>query len=288
MADNPPHPATATFSPQARRRALPFEITRGSSPIILGFPHTGTEVPPDIRADLNEEGRKLRDTDWHVHRLYADLLPQVTTVRATFHRYCIDANRDPSGASLYPGQNTTGLVPLTDFDDQPLWAKEPDQAEIDHRKRLFHAPYHAALAAEIERVKGIHGIAVLYDCHSIRSQCPFLFEGTLPDFNIGTDNGKTCSPEFEKAVAEICRSAEGYTSILNGRFRGGWTTRHYGRPQDGVHAVQMELAQSTHLESEALPFAYDETKADRLRVHLRAILTRLEEIALSMKSGARK
>ena len=263
----------------------PFEITRGTSPVILGFPHTGTDVPPEIWADLNEEGRKLRDTDWHVHRLYAGLLPEVTTVRATFHRYCIDANRDPSGASLYPGQNTTGLVPLTDFDDQPLWSKEPDGKEIERRKALFHAPYHAALAAEIERVKSIHGIAVLYDCHSIRSECPFLFDGILPDFNIGTDNGRTCAPELEEAVADICRSAKGYTSILNGRFRGGWTTRHYGRPQDGVHAVQMELAQSTHLATEEPPFAYDETKAERLRVHLGAILKRLEEIALSMKSG---
>jgi formiminoglutamase len=266
----------------------PFEITRGSSPVILGLPHTGTEVPPDIWADLNEEGRKLRDTDWHVHRLYDGLLPQATTVRATFHRYCIDANRDPSGASLYPGQNTTGLVPLTDFDNQPLWTKTPDPDEIERRKQLFHAPYHAALAAEIERVKGIHGIAVLYDCHSIRSECPFLFEGVLPDFNIGTDNGKTCAPEFQAAVFEICQAAEGYTSILNGRFRGGWTTRHYGRREAGVHAVQMELAQSTHLATEALPFAYDEAKAERLRVHLRAILTRLEEFALSMKSGAGK
>jgi formiminoglutamase len=265
----------------------PFEITRGTSPVILGFPHTGTEVPPDIWANLNEEGRKLRDTDWHIHRLYGDLLPDVTTVRATFHRYCIDANRDPSGASLYPGQNTTGLVPLTDFDDQPLWSKEPDQAEIDRRKALFHAPYHAALAAEIERVKSIHGVAVLYDCHSIRSKCPFLFDGVLPDFNIGTDNGKTCAPEFQEAVFEICQAAAGYTSILNGRFRGGWTTRRYGRPQDGVHAVQMELAQSTHLATEEPPFAYDETKAGRLRIHLGAILKHLEEIALSMKSGAR-
>ncbi|MDN5928595.1 MAG: N-formylglutamate deformylase [Hyphomicrobiales bacterium] len=265
----------------------PFEITRGKSPVILGFPHTGTDVQPDIWADLNAEGRKLRDTDWHVHTLYGGLLPEATTVRATFHRYCIDANRDPSGASLYPGQNTTGLVPVIDFDDHPLWDKQPDEKEIERRKALFHAPYHAALAAEIERVKSIHGIAVLYDCHSIRSKCPFLFEDTLPDFNIGTDNGKTCAPEFERAVAEAGRAAKGYTAILNGRFRGGWTTRHYGKPENGVHAVQMELAQSTHLQSEALPFAYDEAKANRLRVHLGAILKRLDDIALSMKAGAR-
>jgi N-formylglutamate deformylase len=263
-----------------------IEIKRGNSPVILGFPHTGTDVPTEIWANLNEEGRKLRDTDWHIHRLYEGLLPDVTTVRATFHRYAIDANRDPSGASLYPGQNTTGLVPLTDFDNQPLWSKEPNGQEIERRKTLFHAPYHEALAAEIERVKAIHGVAILYDCHSIRSNCPFLFDGVLPDFNIGTDNGKTCAPEFEEAVFEICRSATGCSSILNGRFRGGWTTRHYGRPETDVHAIQMELAQKTHLATEAPPFAYEEAKADRLRVHLGAILKRLEEIALSM--GARK
>lgn len=268
----------------------PVEIIRGSSPVILGLPHTGTEVPADIWANLNDEGKKLRDTDWHIEWLYAGLLPDVTTVRATFHRYVIDANRDPSGASLYPGQNTTGLVPLTDFDDQPIWnaGSEPDEAETARRLAAFHTPYHAALAAEVERVKAIHGVAILYDCHSIRSRCPFLFEGTLPDFNIGTNNGATCAPEIESAVTEICAGATGYSHVVNGRFKGGWTTRHYGRPADGVHAIQMELAQSTHLASENPPFAYDQQKAERLRIHLRAILARLEDVALTMNTGDKR
>ncbi|WP_173934494.1 N-formylglutamate deformylase [Chelativorans sp. Marseille-P2723] len=264
----------------------PVEVVEGSSPVILGFPHAGTLVPEDIWVRLNDEGRKLRDTDWHVDRLYRDLLPNVTTVRAVFHRYCIDANRDPTGKSLYPGQNTTGLVPLSDFDNQPIWQEEPDDAEIARRLTAFHRPYHAAVEAQIERVRALHGIAVLYDCHSIRSRCPFLFEGTLPDFNIGTDGGHTCADAFERAVAEICAAAEGYTHVVNGRFRGGWTTRHYGSPQDGVHAIQMELAQHTHLERESDPFAYDEEKAGRLRIHLKTVLERLEEIALSMKEDS--
>ncbi|WP_274423565.1 N-formylglutamate deformylase [Chelativorans sp. YIM 93263] len=263
----------------------PVEVVQGTSPVILGLPHTGTYVPDEIAARLNDEACKLRDTDWHVHELYQHLLPNATTVRATFHRYVIDANRDPSGRSLYPGQNTTGLVPTTDFDNQPLWrdGAGPDDRDVAKRIAAFHRPYHEALAAEIERVNALHGVVVLYDCHSIRSHCPFLFEGRLPDFNIGTDNGRTCVPDVEQAIAGICAAAEGYTSVVNGRFRGGWTTRHYGRPDEGVHAIQMELAQATHLESEALPFAYDAAKAERLRVHLRAILERLEEIALSMK-----
>ncbi|MCT8999171.1 N-formylglutamate deformylase [Chelativorans intermedius] len=265
----------------------PVEVVQGSSPIILGLPHTGTHVPEEIAARLNEEGRKLRDTDWHVDTLYRGLLADVTTVRATFHRYVIDPNRDPSGRSLYPGQNTTGLVPLTDFDDQPIWKKgeEPGETDVAARLAAFHRPYHAALEGEIARVRALHGVAILYDCHSIRSRCPFLFEGVLPDFNIGTDNGRSCAPQVEAAAAEICSRAAGYASVVNGRFRGGWTTRHYGRPADGVHAIQMELAQSTYLASESLPFAYDETRAARLRPHLAAILERLAALAPSLKEN---
>lgn len=269
----------------------PVIVSPGSSPVILAFPHTGTWVPDDIAARLNDEGRKLRDTDWHIHELYAGLLPDATTVRATFHRYCIDANRDPSGDSLYPGQNTTGLVPLTDFDNQPIWRDglAPDDAETMRRVALFHAPYHAALEAEIERVRTLHGVAVVYDCHSIRAVIPHLFEGRLPDFNIGTDNGRTCAPAIERATAEICAEAEGYTSVVNGRFRGGWTTRQYGRPETGVHTIQMELAQQTHLSDAPGNFDYDAAKSDRLRPHLARILQRIETIArdLSPVSGDR-
>jgi len=261
------------------------EVKQGSSPVIPGFPHTGTEVPADIWERLNENGKVLADTDWHIHHLYDGLLSDVTTVRATFHRYVIDANRDPAGVSLYPGQNTTGLVPETDFDGKAIWkdGETPTEADIATRLRDFHAPYHAALAAEIERVRSIHGVAILYDCHSIRSHIPFLFEGKLPDFNIGTDMGKTCDSAIEKATLTAVEAADGYDSVLNGRFKGGWTTRHYGQPEIGVHAIQMELAQSTHLETEAPPFAYNAAKAERLRIHLKDILVRIEQIAPGLK-----
>ena len=260
----------------------PVEIRRGDGPVVLGLPHTGTFVPDEIFARLTPLGRTLGDTDWHIDRLYDGLIEGVTTVRANFHRYVIDANRDPSGASLYPGQNTTGLVPMTDFDGEALWLDAPDAAEIEARRLACHAPYHAALKAELQRVRDIHGVAILYDCHSIRSHIPFLFEGTLPDFNIGTNNGATCAPVIEAIVAGICAGAEDYSSVLNGRFKGGWTTRHYGRPADRIHAIQMELAQSTHLATEALPFDYDPARAERLRVHLKTILTSLADIAPSL------
>ena len=267
----------------------PVVVTRGASPVILAFPHTGTDVPGAIMGRLNVEGKKLRDTDWHVDRLYDGLLAEATTVRATFHRYVIDANRDPSGKSLYPGQNTTSLVPMTDFDDRPIWNEgmEPDGAALEDTLKRFHAPYHAALQAEVERVRAAHGVAVLYDCHSIRSMCPFLFEGRLPDFNIGTDNGRTCAPGIERRVAEICGAAEGYSSVVNGRFRGGWTTRHYGNPAGGVHEMQMELAQSAYLTDEAPPWDYDDTRAERLRTPLRAILEAVAAGAGALSAAAR-
>jgi N-formylglutamate deformylase len=261
----------------------PVEIQQGDSPVILGLPHTGTWLPDGIRARLNERGRVLADTDWHIHRLYEGLLPGATMVRATFHRYVIDANRGPDDASLYPGQNTTGLVPLTDFDGEAIWRKEPSADEISDRRASFHAPYHAALTAEIERVQVKHGVAILYDCHSIRSHIPFLFPGTLSDFNIGTNGGQTCDPRIEAATLATC-AASGRTHVLNGRFKGGWTTRHYGQPGMGVHAIQMELAQSTHLSTETPPFAYDEAKARTLRITLAEILHELAALAADLKA----
>lgn len=262
----------------------PVEVTEGAGPLILGMPHTGTFLPPEIIAQLNARGRMLADTDWHIDQLYKDLLPDETIVRATFHRYVIDANRPPDGESLYPGQNTTGLVPQTDFDGMPIWQTPPDAAEVEDRRVRFHAPYHAALAAQVARLKARHGVAVLYDCHSIRSRIPFLFEGVLPDFNVGTVNTASCDARIERLVAETCAKATGYRTVLNGRFKGGWTTRHYGQPAEGVHAIQMELAQITHLVSEAPPFAYDPGKAESLRAILRGILQGLIALAPQLRA----
>lgn len=260
----------------------PVTVSRGSGPIVLGQPHSGTFVPDGIANKLNDNGRKLSDTDWHIDRLYTDLAPEITTVEANFHRYVIDANRDPAGVSLYPGQNTTTLVPVTDFDGVDIWGTPPTAADIEARRANFHAPYHAALWAELTRVQDLHGVAILYDCHSIRSGIPFLFDGTLPDFNIGTNKGATCADVIEATVKSICAKVPGHSTVLNGRFKGGWTTRHYGQPKSGIHAIQLELAQSTYLTNEAEPWAYDQTKASELRRHLTSILTELADLAPSL------
>jgi N-formylglutamate deformylase len=261
----------------------PVETVRGNAVVVLGMPHAGTWLPDGVLAGLNARGREMTDTDWHVDRLYDGLLPETTVVRAYFHRYLIDANRDPQGESLYPGQNTTGLCPVADFDGEPIYepGAEPDPAEIDRRCREYHAVYHEALQAELDRVREAHGVAILFDCHSIRSTIPHLFEGTLPDFNIGTNDGTTCAASIESIAVEHCQAAFGYSSVLNGRFKGGWTTRHYGRADAGIHAIQIELAQSTYLQSEAAPFAYDGSKAARLRDRLAGLLDSLNELAFS-------
>ncbi|MDE0347220.1 MAG: N-formylglutamate amidohydrolase, partial [Boseongicola sp.] len=169
-----------------------------------------------------------------------------------------------------------------DFDGHDIWDTPPTAADVEARHASCHAPYHEALQAELDRVRQLHGAAILYDCHSIRSRIPFLFDGTLPDFNIGTNLGATCAPVLQDAVLRICENAPGYSTILNGRFKGGWTTRHYGRPGAGCHAIQMELAQSTYLTDEAPPWTCDTEKAGRLRSRLKSILTTLADMASSL------
>lgn len=258
-----------------------FEIIEGSGAIILGQPHGGTWLPDTLLDRLNENGRKLSDTDWHIGRLYDGLLPDLTIVRSNVHRYAIDANRDPAGKSLYPGQNTTELCPTTDFDGLPIWqtGQEPSTDEIEDRRQRWHAPYHAALASEVARVKAKHGVAVLYDCHSIRSEIPFLFEGLLPVFSIGTNGGQTCAPVIETAAHRLSKASNDSVT-LNGRFKGGWTTRHYGHPGEDVHAIQMELAQRAYLARESAPWSYDAEKARHLRISLSAILQEIRQLAL--------
>lgn len=259
-----------------------IHLQEGNGPVILAQPHTGTEIPDDILERLNDTGRALADTDWHVDRLYQGLLDDATIVRTTTHRYVIDVNRGPDDVSLYPGRHTTGLCPTTDFDGNPIYktGREPQKNEVTERLRAFHAPYHETLAAAIQRIRQRHGLAILYDCHSIRSHVPRLFDGTLPVFNIGTKDGETCAPAVQNAADSICRSTAGFDTVVNGRFKGGWTTRYYGAPDSGVHAVQMELAQRVYME-ETPPWTYLPERAETVRKVLQSLLERLRTLALS-------
>ena len=246
----------------------PVSLHRGASPLILSIPHAGRDLVPGLADRLTEAGRSLIDTDWWLERLYGFAAEAfgATVLTANLSRYVIDLNRDPSGASLYPGQATTGLAPTATFDGEALYrpGKELRAEETAQRRNAYFDPYHTALTAEIARVRAAHGFALLYDCHSIRSVIPRLFPGTLPVFNLGTNSGASCASSLEAAIADVLASASGYTHIINGRFKGGWITRHYGEPLSNVHAVQMELACRAYMD-ETPPFAFDEAKAAALR-----------------------
>ncbi len=224
-----------------------LRVHRGEAPLLVAFPHGGTGLAGLDDAFVSP-WRARFDTDWWIEDLYAFVCDLGATTLATdISRSVIDMNRDPSGASLYPGQATTGLCPTTTFDGDSLYRDaEPGEDEVAWRRDLYHRPYHAALQGELERLRALHGTVVLYDAHSIRSRVPRLFDGQLPQFNLGTNDGATCAPELESAVAAIC-AASGHSHVVNGRFKGGWTTRHYGQPEKGIHAIQMELAQRGYM-----------------------------------------
>ena len=258
---------------------MKLSVTQGDGPVLLAQPHGGTEIPDAILRRLNAQGQARADTDWHIGQLYAGLLADVSMVSTPVHRYVIDANRDPADESLYPGQNTTSLCPTTTFDGDSIYrpGQAPSADEIQQRQQQYHQPYHDALGEQLRRIHQRHGYAILYDCHSIRSLVPYLFEGRLPDFNIGSNSGASCDASIEAAVHRQCEQAREYSTVLNGRFKGGWTTRHYGQPQQGYHAIQMELAQCNYM-GEQSPWNYEDARADKLRAILAGILVELTTI----------
>lgn len=252
------------------------EVFAGDGPVLLAQPHGGTDIPDAILQRLNAEGHARADTDWHISQLYEGLLNNASVVSTPVHRYVIDANRDPRDQSLYPGQNSTSLCPTTTFDGTDIYlaGQAPSADEIGQRQQQYHQPYHDALHEQLERIHQRHGYAILYDCHSIRSLVPYLFEGRLADFNIGTNSGTSCDPALEATVQSVCVDAVDYQTVTNGRFKGGWTTRHYGDPGRGFHAIQMELAQCNYMR-EKPPWTYQADSADKLRVILADILRNL-------------
>lgn len=272
--------------PTARPSApAPFVFHQGSVPLLISIPHGGVYVPPLLAERFGPEARAVPDTDWHLERLYAFAKDMGASILAATHsRYVIDLNRPPDGASLYPGQNVTGLCPVDTFDETPLYPRGdvPDDAEIAARREAIWQPYHAQLRTELERIRSLHGVAVLWDAHSIRSVLPRFFEGTLPDLNLGTADGASCDPALAQELLRIAETSPGYTAVLNGRFKGGHITRHYGNPARNIHAVQLEMTQCCYMQ-EAPPFTYLPERAAQVQPHLRRML----EAVLAFADGAK-
>ena len=251
-----------------------FAFTPGTAPLLVSFPHAGTEIPPEIEARMTPEALLRADVDWHLPQLYAFVRAMgASTIAARFARHVIDLNRPPEDTSLYPGQDVTGLLPLDTFRKQPLYrpGQAPDAAEAQERRAHYWQPYHDALAAELERLRARHGTVVLWDAHSIASRLPRFFDGKLPDLNLGTADGRSCAPALQAAAEAAMATQAACTHVSNGRFKGGHITRHYGQPEHGVHALQLEMCQSTYMD-ETAPFAYRTDLAAQVQPLLQRML----------------
>ena len=256
-----------------------WSYTELNSPVIMSVPHSGTKLSASVKAKLTDSALKLVDTDWHMDKIAAVAAQSSASVLvAQYSRYMIDLNRPQDDKPLYTGA-TTGLVPTIDFDGNPLYLTDqgPDERDIRSRILEYWTGYHQKLQQEIEAKKNKFGFCLLLDCHSIRSRVPRLFEGTLPDINIGTNNGTTTCSCLSERINEVCEQGK-YSFVVNGRFKGGYITRHYGAPNSGVHAVQIEIAQSTYM-VEAEPWSMIPNKADYLTDFLRRIVLQMQGFA---------
>ena len=264
-----------------------FELTPGRIALLVSMPHMGTDFPDDLRAPFVPRALDAEDADWHMNQLY-DFVRQMgaSVLRPHFCRYVIDLNRPPDDAPMYPGASNTELCPTRFFTGDTLYGEgcAPNAAERAQRRIAYWQPYHDALAGELQRLVQTHGYALLWDAHSIRSAIPWLFEGTLPALNIGTASGDSAHAAIAQAVMQVCVSAERFSHVLNGRFKGGYITRHYGRPAQNVHALQLEMCQNLYMQ-EAPPFAFDTALATQVQPILGAMLQSALAAADTLYSG---
>ena len=251
-----------------------YTLYPGRTPLLISLPHVGTALPESLQGDLVARALAVEDTDWLLAPLYdfaRDLGAGLLVPR--YSRYVIDLNRPPENTPMYPGANNTELCPTRFFTGEPLYrdGRAPDEAAIGRRREAYWRPYHDALAAELARLKALHGHAVLFDGHSIKSELPWLFEGRLPDLNLGTAEGQSCAASLRAGLAAVLAGQTAFTQVVDGRFKGGHITRHYGRPGQGVHAVQLEMCWSCYM-AEQPPFVLAPQRVARIQPVLAALL----------------
>jgi N-formylglutamate deformylase len=244
---------------------MSFKLVEGTAPLLVSIPHLGTDIPDEFRPHFHARALEVEDADWHLDRLYDFASAMGASVlRPAVSRYVIDLNRPPDDTPMYPGASNTELCPTRFFTGEPLYVRDVLTPEERQRRRAqYWQPYHDALAGELARIKARHGFALLWDAHSIRSEIPWLFEGVLPDLNIGTAGGASADPSITQAVADAAR-APGVTVAVNGRFKGGYITRQYGHPAEHIHAVQLEMCQKTYMREEP-PYDYIESRAEKIQ-----------------------
>jgi N-formylglutamate deformylase len=251
-----------------------FTLRPGHTPLLVSMPHVGTALPGDLRSRYVERAVATEDTDWHLERLYAFASGMgASTLVPNFSRYVVDLNRPPENTPMYPGVNNTELCPTRFFTGEALYRdnQAPSAAEVARRVVYYWQPYHQALRAELNRLKMLHGYALLFDAHSIRSELPWLFAGRLPDLNLGTASGHSCAPGLRERLGQVLAAQQQYTQVVDGRFKGGYITRHYGQPLQGVHAVQLEMCWRTYMHEEP-PYAWEPGLATQVQPLLRQLL----------------
>lgn len=268
-----------------------FRFQPGETPVLLSIPHVGTVVPPDIAATMTDSALAMPDTDWHLDRLYhfAPALG-IGFLKPILSRYVIDLNRDPDSDLPIPGgASSTELCPLTTFDHQPVYrpGQEPDAVEVRRRIGAYWRPYHEQLNGELQALKERFGVAVLFDAHSIRSRVPRFFDGQIQDFSLGTAEGSSASPALVGRVMNVLTATGRFSSVQNGRFKGGFITRRYGNPADNIHSIQLELSQLTYMDEEA-PFSFREESARQVRPTLERLLSLVAEWAWENAAGRRR
>ncbi|MEO7251280.1 MAG: N-formylglutamate deformylase [Arenimonas sp.] len=250
-----------------------LSLHQGTAPVLISLPHDGVGLAAGMVERMTDSARALPDTDWFVSRLYAfGVALGASVLVPSYSRYVVDLNRPPDDASLYPGQNTTGLCPTQQFNGEPIYlpGEHPGSEEIAGRIESYWLPYHQTLRAELDRLRALHGRVLLWEGHSIKSRLPFLFDGRLPDINLGTASGASCAPATQQRLESALSAQSQYSWIGNGRFKGGYITRHYGRPEHGIDAMQLELAQCNYMDEERV--VYDELGAGRTQALLQALL----------------
>ena len=250
-----------------------LSLHRGTAPLLVSLPHDGSHIPAELAARMQPEARRAPDTDWHVARLYGFARELGASMLVPSHsRYVVDLNRPPDDVSLYPGQNTTGLCPIVRFSGDPVYlpGQEPSPDEVRARVQAYWQPYHRALQEELARLLAAHGRVLLWEGHSIRAVGPFHFEGRLPDITVGTSGGSSCQADTQSRIESVLAAQADYQWVVNGRFKGGYITRHYGDPRQGIDAVQLELAQCNYMDEDS--FDWDEARASRLQPLLRDLL----------------
>ncbi len=249
-------------------------------PILLSVPHCGTAFPEELASDYKPEFvRAPEDTDWFVDTLY-DFAAElgIGLIAANYSRWVIDLNRNPQSKPLYAdGRIITALCPVTTFTGQSIYKderKEVETGEVQRRRNVYFDPYHQKIKGLLDVLKKKYGKVLLWDCHSIRQQVLTIQKDKFPDLILGDADGTSASPGLIETVLGGLDHSD-YSVSHNHPFKGGYITRHFGRPSENQHALQLEMTKMNYMDDSEM--SYDKSRAEKIRALLKSIFEKLIE-----------